>query len=338
MDPKESSVEALEEHWTGLRKACQELLQDLDSQLIGQLSATRLIFEALLAGGHGLLEGAPGLGKTTLVRLLAEHLQLTFRRIQFTPDLMPADILGARLLQFDERGAQGLEFEPGPILTQVLLADEINRATPRTQSALLEAMEERQVTVYGETMVLEEPFMVIATQNPIEMEGTFPLPEAQLDRFMIKVEVELPDVQQLANLLLLHSQPKGENQRVSLDREQVLAMRSIVEQIVVGEDVAQRVGRLIHATHPTSPLAGPRTKALVRHGSSPRGGLALLAMARARQFLSGGRYVPMEDIESLAVPCLRHRLLLNFEGQASETTLEELVQEALEQSRNEIQS
>ena len=330
----ESPLEALEKEWSALRGAARDLLADLDARLIGQPSATRLIFECLLAGGHGLLEGAPGLGKTTLVRLLSERLSLSFRRIQFTPDLMPADILGSRILTFDERGAQGLEFEPGPIHTQVLLADEINRATPRTQSALLEAMEERQVTVYGETMELDEAFIVIATQNPIEMEGTFPLPEAQLDRFLVKVEIELPDAAELADLFLLKSRAESKGECTPMDRDQVLRMRAISDQIPVGDDVATRIGRLIHATHPASPLAGPSTKALVRHGASPRGGLALLALARARAFLKGARHVSGQDVEDLALPCLRHRILLNFEGQASETTLEELVQEALHQSQS----
>ena len=327
-----SSQESLQEELDSIRQAIKGLLAALDAQLVGQPQTTRQILECLIAGGHALIEGAPGLGKTTLVRTLAQNLNLDFQRIQFTPDLMPADIIGARILNFDERGAQGLTFEPGPIHTQVLLADEINRATPRTQSALLEAMEEHQVTVFGETRQLGQPFMVVATQNPIEMEGTFPLPEAQLDRFLVKLHIDMPSAKDLATLFAGISGASKSGSQPMVERAIVLRMQELAQQIPVGEDVARRVARIIHATHPTSKLAGEKTRALVRHGSSPRGGLAMLAMARARTLMAGGLHVKMDELEAVAVPCLRHRILLNYEGMASDVPISELIQEAMQQA------
>jgi len=326
-------MEHLKQERKALNQSVQGLLAALDARLIGQPDLTRQILWCLLAGGHALIEGAPGLGKTTLVRSLAEGLHLSFRRIQFTPDLMPADIIGSRILQFDERGAHGLQLERGPIHTQILLADEINRATPRTQSALLEAMEEGQVTVFGETQALEAPFMVIATQNPIEMEGTFPLPEAQLDRFMVKLAVELPGAKDLAQLFENHVEREASEIDASIDCAAVLRMRELVNEVELAGVVPEFVGRLIHATHPESQLAGPLVKSYVRHGASPRGGIALLAMARASQFLRARETVRVDDLTELAVPCLRHRILMNYEGQAGAVTVEELIHEALEQAK-----
>jgi len=327
-----SSQESLQEELDSIRQAIKGLLAALDAQLVGQPQTTRQILECLIAGGHALIEGAPGLGKTTLVRTLAGNLSLDFQRIQFTPDLMPADIIGARILNFDERGAQGLTFEPGPIHTQVLLADEINRATPRTQSALLEAREEQHITVFGETRELGKPFMVVATQNPIEMEGTFPLPEAQLDRFLVKLHIDMPKAADLAKLFAgLDGTGKGDS-NATIDCATVLRMQELAAQIPVGEDVARRVARIIHATHPDSDLAGEKTRALVRHGSSPRGGLAILAMARARTLMAGGLHVKIDELEAVAVPCLRHRILLNYEGMASDVPVSELIQEAMQQA------
>ncbi|MBL4769997.1 MAG: AAA family ATPase, partial [Planctomycetes bacterium] len=329
-----SSQESLQEELDSIRQAIKGLLGVLDAQLIGQPQTTRQILECLIAGGHALIEGAPGLGKTTLVRTLASCLDLDFQRIQFTPDLMPADIIGARILNFDERGAQGLTFEPGPIHTQVLLADEINRATPRTQSALLEAMEEHQVTVFGETRKLDTPFMVVATQNPIEMEGTFPLPEAQLDRFMVKLLIDMPKASDLAKLFGMDPTTRTEGGGFRIERSTVLRMQELAAQVPVGEDVARRLARIIHATHPSSPLAGEKTRALVRHGSSPRGGLAMLAMARARTLMAGGLHVKMDELDAVAVPCLRHRLLLNYEGMAGDVPITDLIEEAIQQADN----
>ncbi|MFT4646840.1 MAG: MoxR-like ATPase [Planctomycetota bacterium] len=327
-----SSQESLQEELDSIRQATKDLLGVLDAQLIGQPQTTRQILECLVANGHALIEGAPGLGKTTLVRTLARNLNLDFQRIQFTPDLMPADIIGARILNFDERGAQGLTFEPGPIHTQVLLADEINRATPRTQSALLEAMEEHQVTVFGETRQLDKPFMVVATQNPIEMEGTFPLPEAQLDRFLVKLHIDMPEVGDLATLYAQGPERSSQNSQPMVERATVLRMQELARQIPVGEDVARRVARIIHATHPNSKLAGEKTRALVRHGASPRGGLAMLAMARARTLMTGGLHVKMDELDAVALPCLRHRILLNYEGMAGDVSITELIQEAMQQA------
>ena len=315
-------IERLREAVRGLRAAIAE-------RFLGQDEVSELLLLSLLAGGHALLEGAPGLGKTTLVSCLAQALDLDFRRIQFTPDLMPADILGSRVLEFDEGGARGFRFEAGPVFTNVLLADEINRATPRTQSALLEAMQERQVTVFGETRALEEPFLVVATENPIEMEGTYPLPEAQLDRFLFKIELSLPDRAGLAAILDATTGAAPPPIKSVLDRETLVRLRALVREVPASSDLVQRVAGIVHATHPDSDLAPERVRALVRYGASPRGGQSLLLAAKARALTKGRLFVNEDDLLAVAAPALRHRLILGYEGEASGVTPDELVADVL---------
>jgi len=321
-----AEIESLQHRVDALREA-------VGHQFLGQKDVTELLLVALFAGGHALLEGAPGLGKTTLVSSLARSLDLDFRRIQFTPDLMPPDILGTRILEFDEGGSRHFSFEQGPIFTQVLLADEINRATPRTQSALLEAMQEGQVTIFGETRSLDEPFMVIATQNPIEMEGTYPLPEAQLDRFLVKIELAMPGREALMRILDATTGAPPAPAESVLEREQVLRLRELVRQVPASSEVLRLVSNLVLATHPTSDLAPERVKALVRYGSGPRGGQALLLASKARALLAGRLHVGQEDIASMAGPTLRHRLVLGYEGEASGVPVDDIVADALEAAR-----
>ena len=324
-----SELDTLQAELDGLRSSLKELHRTLGEHFLGQEETTELLLLSLLARGHALLEGAPGLGKTTLVRTLSALLNLSFARIQFTPDLMPADILGTRVLHFDAGSDRQFTFEPGPIFTQILLADEINRATPRAQSAMLEAMQEHQVTLFGETRPLEEPFMVIATQNPIEMEGTYPLPEAQLDRFLFKIELTLPDREGLSAILDATTGATPKPITNVLDRETLVRLRALVREVPVSSDVVGRVAGIVHATHPESDLAPERVRTLVRYGSSPRGGQAVLLAAKARALTKGRLFVNDDDVAAVAAPALRHRLILGYEGEASGVSPDELVAEVL---------
>ena len=329
-----TDLEAVRQEIDKLRDASARLQAGIAERFLGQAEVSELILLCLLAGGHALLEGAPGLGKTTLVRCLASKLTLDFSRVQFTPDLMPADILGTRMLELEESGARRFTFERGPIFTNVLLADEINRATPRTQSALLEAMQEGQVTIFGETRRLDEPFMVIATQNPIEMEGTYPLPEAQLDRFLFKVSLEMPEREDLIDILAATTGPQTADGEAELSREDVRAMRALVRTVPASSDVLRLVSSLVLATHPSCSWAPERVRALVRYGASPRGGQAILLAGKARALVKGRLFVSEEDVVALAAPALRHRLILGYEGEAAGVHADELVAEALEAARN----
>ncbi|MEZ6014911.1 MAG: AAA family ATPase [Planctomycetota bacterium] len=329
-DPSSApDVAALEERIERCRASLRALSKRLDAQVLGQRDVIKNLIYAVLAGGHVLLEGAPGLGKTTLAHALAEALELTFRRVQFTPDLMPSDVLGARVLHVAEDGSRRFEFEPGPIFTHVLLADEINRATPRTQAALLEAMQERQVTLHGATHKLDEPFLVIATQNPLEMEGTYPLPEAQLDRFLFELFLELPDERALVEVLSATTGAARTKEPATLSRADLLDARALVRQLPAPSPVVELVARLILATHPESRLAPDAVRAHARFGASPRGGQSILLAAKARALLDGRVHVTADDVAALAAPALRHRIALNYEGEAAGARPDDLVAAAL---------
>jgi len=322
-------LDALEQEIEELRRGYEQLSAAVGEIFLGQEDVVELLLTGLVAGGHVLLEGAPGLGKTTLVSGLASCLDLDFARVQFTPDLMPPDIVGSRMLELDDEGGRHFSFEAGPVFTHILLADEINRATPRTQSALLEAMQEGQVTTFGQTRALEEPFLVIATQNPIEMEGTYPLPEAQLDRFLFKVELAMPGADALAEILAATTGPKRELPTGLLGREQVLRLRDLVRRVPASSEIVQYVARLVDATHPTSSRAPEQVRSLVRYGSGPRGGQAILLSSKARALTRGRLHVTREDVHAVARPALRHRILLGYEGEASGVSPDQLVEDAL---------
>ena len=306
--------------------AGRQLQAVLKQRILGQDTAVEQICLALLSGGHVLIEGAPGLGKTSLVQALAKAVDLSFRRVQFTPDLMPADILGARVLETTVDGQRGFRFLPGPIFTHVLLADELNRATPRTQAALLEAMAEGQVTSFGETHRLPEPFFVAATQNPIEMEGTYPLPEAQLDRFQLQIEIRMPSLDALSALL---ERAPAENETLTpiFTKELLMQARQLVREVPVSSELIALVARVLLATHPADASSGPLVRRHLRHGASPRGGLAILAAARARALLRGRMHVTREDLDALWHPALAHRVVAAFGaapgGDAVRTALQE---------------
>ena len=292
------------------------LRSELAKRIVGQRALIDAVLIAMLGSGHVLLEGVPGLGKTLLVRSLAAALELSFSRIQFTPDLMPADILGTTLIRELESGKKTFEFEPGPLFANLVLADEINRATPRTQSALLEAMQEHSITIGKVSHALQEPFFVLATQNPIEMEGTYPLPEAQLDRFLFKLQVPFPSHAELHQILELTTGRQLPALAPVLTRGDVLQMRSLVREVVVAEHVREHVVSLVEASHPEHASAPESVKRYVRYGASPRGAQACLLAAKAHALLAGRLHVAVADVVAVARPALRHRLILNFEGEA----------------------
>ncbi|WP_216326808.1 AAA family ATPase [Deinococcus aestuarii] len=285
--------------------------------VVGQGEVVDQVLVALLAGGHVLVEGAPGMGKTLLVRTVADVFGLRMGRVQFTPDLMPADITGTLVLSPDERGVNRLEFMPGPIFAQLLLADEVNRATPKTQSALLEAMQEGTVTVAGEGRPLPRPFFVLATQNPIEQEGTYLLPEAQLDRFFFKVDVPFPDADVLGRILAQTTGLDAAQARACLTPVELLDAQRTVRALPVSPDVVEAVSRLIVSTQPSRPESGAEVRRYVRFGVSPRGAQTLVLAAKAQALLSGRAHVSLTDVRAVLLPSLRHRFQLNFEGVAS---------------------
>jgi MoxR-like ATPase len=320
----------LEQRLQQFRDTFRRIQQEMGKMIVGQDDVIESVLAALFAGGHVLLEGVPGLGKTMLVRTLGEAVNLQFHRIQFTPDLMPADIVGTNIIQEDEHGRRTFQFRPGPVFTNLLLADEINRATPKTQSALLEAMQEAHVTVGGQQHALPQPFLVLATQNPLEMEGTYPLPEAQLDRFFFKVKVRYPSDVELHTILdRTTSAATPRVEKVLHDAAEVLALREVVRQVPLVREVQEHAVRLVLSTHPEDPGAVPLAKKFVRYGASPRGAQALILAGKIFALLDGRCHVAKADIAKAALAALRHRVILNFEGEAEGRTSDEVIEEIL---------
>ncbi|MBW2460305.1 MAG: AAA family ATPase [Deltaproteobacteria bacterium] len=299
--------------------------------IVGQEAVVEEVLLCLFAGGHALLEGAPGLGKTLLVRTLAQAMHLDFSRIQFTPDLMPGDIVGTNVVVEDEKGRKSFQLQKGPIFGQLILADEINRATPKTQSALLEAMAEHHVTIAGERHRLDQPFFVLATENPIEMEGTYPLPEAQLDRFLFKVLVPQPDEDTLVGILdLTTGTARPEVPRV-VDGETLLSLRGLVRQVRVAEPLTRYIARLVRASDPSSGSAAPSAQRLLRYGAGVRGGQSLVLAAKVHALTQGRAQVAFDDIERVALPALRHRIIPSFEAEADGIPPDEIVGRILDE-------
>ncbi|MBN1179556.1 MAG: MoxR family ATPase [Anaerolineae bacterium] len=312
------------------RETAARIEAEVGKVIVGQQGVVRHVLVALLGEGHVLLEGVPGLGKTMLVRTLAQALDLTFARIQFTPDLMPADIVGTDILEESEDGRRTFRFQPGPVFTHLLLADEINRATPKTQSALLEAMQERTVTVANQSYPLPPPFMVLATQNPIEMEGTYPLPEAQLDRFLFKVNVTFPSSAELVEILNRTTGSAAPAAGVVADRDTVTAMAALVRDVPAASPVTDYAVRLVFATHPQSEDAPEAVRQYVRYGASPRAAQALILGGKVTALLAGRYNVALEDLRQIAPAALRHRVLLNFEAQAEGIAPDDVVKAVIE--------
>lgn len=312
------------------------LRSEIERVIVGHEDVIAQALIAFFAGGHVLLEGVPGLGKTLLVKTMGRVLGLSFKRVQFTPDLMPSDIIGTQVLT-ESNGARGFRFERGPVFANLVLADEINRATPKTQSAVLEAMEERQVTVFGETHALEPPFMVLATQNPIELEGTYPLPEAQLDRFLFKAAVRTPAPDELREIL---SRTTGadapEAAEVLSDAASVQDMRQLLRQVLVAPAIEDYVVRLVHATHPAGKQPHgsvvPEVAEYVRFGASPRGAQSLILGAKGHALARGRVHVSYQDVDAVLYPALRHRLILNFQAEAEKVTADDVLAALVKQT------
>jgi MoxR-like ATPase len=325
----ETQIATIEQYAARFQKDFDRARKEVQKAVVGHREVVDGVLVALFANGHALLEGVPGLGKTLLVRSLAQSLSLQFNRIQFTPDLMPADVTGTTIVVETESGRE-FQFRKGPVFTQILLADEINRATPKTQSSLLEAMQERSVTVGGTTHTLERPFLVMATQNPIEQEGTYPLPEAQLDRFFFKLEVGYSTREELAEIL--NRTTAGESPTIErvLDAQTILAHQKLVRHVRIAPQVQDFAVRLVLATHPKGQFATPLTNRYLRFGASPRAAQTLALGAKVYALLDGRGHATVEDIKRCALPALRHRVLVNFEGEAEGINPDSIIQNAVE--------
>ncbi|WP_203246068.1 AAA family ATPase [Sporosarcina beigongshangi] len=317
--------------------------EEIGKFIVGQKEAVEFSLYSILADGHALLEGLPGLGKTMLIRTISEVLDLSFSRIQFTPDLMPADITGTSILERNEQGMQRFAFKEGPIFSQMVLADEINRATPKTQSALLEAMGEQTVTVLGETRKMAKPFFVLATQNPIEMEGTYPLPEAQMDRFLCKILLPYPEKSELKEIVLRTTGPTMTAIQKVMDAETIVLAQQMVKEIVIADEMIDYAVDLVAATHKnaansieaassTTGSADDWSK-YVQYGSGPRGLQSIIRLAKARALMAGRFHVSIADIKTVAKPALRHRILINYEGEAEGVDVDGLITKLLEEVR-----
>jgi len=321
---------AIDQQVEGFQNQFNAVKQEIAKVIVGYDDIIEFAIMSLLASGHVLLEGVPGLGKTKLVSTLSEVVHLKFSRIQFTPDLMPADITGTNIVREGEKGEKVLEFQTGPIFANIVLADEVNRATPKTQSALLEAMEEQTVSVGKTTYKLEQPFFVLATQNPLEMEGTYPLPEAQLDRFFMKLKVDYPTAGSMSTILNRTTRLLEPHVNRVLDGPQILDMRKTVRSVPIARPIQDYAVRIMMATHPNSPLSNPLATKYSRCGSSPRGAQALVVGGKIRALLNNRVYVSCDDIRAVAYGALRHRLLLNFEGEAERIDTDTIIKGILE--------
>jgi len=315
------------------REDFAKLRTEVGKVIVGQQEIVDGVLFGLVAGGHVLLEGVPGLGKTLLVRTLASALHSKFSRIQFTPDLMPADLIGTNVIVESDDGNRTFRFERGPVFANIVLADEINRATPKTQSALLEAMQGKSVTVAGTTHILERMFFVLATQNPLEMEGTYPLPEAQLDRFMMKLMVPFPSIIDLEEILDRTTESRTPEADRLFEPERILEMAALARRIPISNEVRRYAINVVMSTHPGHELASPMTDQFVRYGSSPRGAQSIILVAKINAILDNRYNVAREDIRTVAVNCLRHRVLLNFEGQAEGIKTDSVIESILKNNQ-----
>ena len=320
-------MQLVKQQFIEFRQHYELLLEEIGKVFVGQRDVVERVLTCLLSGGHVLLEGMPGVGKTLLVKTLSQTLDLDYARIQCTPDLMPSDVLGTNMLYEDEAGHHSIRFEKGPIFANIVLADEVNRATPKTQSAFLEAMQERRVTLLGKGHPLEEPFMVLATQNPIEMEGTYRLPEAQLDRFFFKLTVKRPDVDELSRVMDLTTGEGGPSIRPVCPRETVLEMSNAVRKVKIAEDVKRYALRLVLGSDPEGEEAPPVVKRCVKFGASPRAAQSMILGGKVRALYRGRYNVSFEDITEMVLPSLAHRVILNFEGEMSGMTAEKIVKD-----------
>jgi MoxR-like ATPase len=320
------------------RRDYRAVQAEIAKAIVGHTEIVDGVLTCLFVGGHCLLEGVPGLGKTALIRSLSEALSLKFNRIQFTPDLMPADVIGTTIISEDEHGHRAFKFIEGPIFSQIVLADEINRATPKTQSALLEAMQEKQVTAGGTIRKLEEPFFVMATQNPLEQEGTYPLPEAQLDRFFYKLLVQYSDRNELRSILDRTTTGYKANLQPVVDGHKIIQHQNLIRRVVIAPHVQDFAIRCVLATHPQGQFATPMVNQFLRVGASPRAAQAITLGAKVRALLDGRFHVSFQDIKEVAVPAMRHRVILNFEGEAEGITTDMVLEKIISDTPTNVEA